>query len=250
LTAFVLIHGGGTTGRFWDRLLDHLPGPALAPDLPGRGAHPRPIAELTVDGGSASVLEDIKAWDVDDELVVIAHSSGGLFTPGVVVGLDGRVRAVVLNAASVPTEGGGGIECMKQRHREGLEIARQIARDSGQTIDTGQPKTDPEAYREAYGGPPLTDDDCAFVADPARAVTDSVDVYFQPVHWSLVDVPITYLVNDHDRPTPPELQLEMAGRLPAPPAIIHLDSGHVPAVTMPDVLASHITAIAGSPWPV
>ena len=122
----------------------------------------------------------------------------------------------MLNAASVPPEGGGGIECMKARHREGLELAMQISRESGQPIDTGQPKTDPEAYRDAYGGRPLTDDECAFVADPARSVTDSVDVYFQPVHWSLVDVPVTYLVNDHDRPTPRELQLEMAGRLPRP----------------------------------
>ena len=89
MTAFLLIHGGGTTGRFWDRLLGHLPGPALAPDLPGRGAHPRPIAELTVAGGSASVLQDVAAWgvDEDDDLVLIAHSSGGLFTPGVVAGL-------------------------------------------------------------------------------------------------------------------------------------------------------------------
>jgi pimeloyl-ACP methyl ester carboxylesterase len=245
LTAYLLIHGGGTTGRFWDKLLCELPGPALAPDLPGRGLHPRPIAELSVAGGSASVLEDVGAWDVDDDLVVVAHSSGGLFTPGVVDGLRDRVRAVVLNAASVPSEGGGGIECMKPRHREGLELAMNIARDTGRPIDTGQPKTDPETYRTAYGGRPLTDDECAFVADPVRSVPDSVDVYFQPVYWSLVDVPITYLVNEHDRPTPQELQLEMAGRLPTPPAIHHLDSGHVPAVTTPDDFASAIATAAG-----
>jgi pimeloyl-ACP methyl ester carboxylesterase len=244
LTAYVLIHGGGTTSRFWDKVVGELPGPALAPDLPGRGAHPRPIAELTVDGGSTSVLQDVAAWGVDDDLVIVAHSSGGLFTPGVVAGLHSRVRSVVLNAASVPPEGGGGIECMKERHREGLELAMQIARDSGQPIDTGPPKTDPEAYRTAYGGRPLTDDECAFVADPARAVSDSVDVYFQPVFWSLVDVPVTYLVNDHDRPTPQDLQLEMAARLPKPPTVRHLDSGHVPAVTMPAAFASEIVTAA------
>ena len=77
-------------------------------------------------------------------------------------------------------------------------------------------------------------------------MTDSVDVYFQPVHWSLVDVPVTYLVNEHDRPTPRELQLEMAARLPRSPTIRYLDSGHVPAVTMPEVFASEVVeAIAG-----
>ena len=214
MTAFLLIHGGNTTSRFWDRVVDHLPGPTLAVDLPGRGAHPLPIAECSVERGSASVLADVAAWDVDDDLVVVAHSSGGLFTPGVVAELEGRVRGVVLNAASVPPEGGGGIECMKQRHREGLQLAMQIARDTGQTIDTGQPKTDPSAYRDAYGGRPLTDDECAFVADPVRSVSDSVDVYFQPVHWSRVHAPVTYLVNDHDKPTPPEL----AARDGGPPA--------------------------------
>jgi pimeloyl-ACP methyl ester carboxylesterase len=244
MTAFLLLHGGGTTGRFWDRLLEHLPGPVLAPDFPGRGAHPKPISDLTVDGGSASVLRDVAAWGVDDELVVVAHSSGGLFTPGIVAGLHSRVRAVVLNAASVPSEGGFGIECMKPRHREGLELARRMARESGQTIDTGPPKTDPEEYRDAYGGLPLTDEECAFVADPVRAVTDSVDVYFQPVHWSLVDIPITYLVNEDDRPTPRDLQLEMAGRLPKPPTIKHLQCGHVPEVTIPAALAAEIVAAA------
>jgi len=242
MTAFLLIHGGNTTGRFWDKVLGHLPGPALAPDLPGRGLHPKPIAELSVAGGSSSVLEDVAAWDVDDDLIVVAHSSGGLFTPGVVDGLRDRVRAVVLNAASVPMEGGGGIECMKPRHREGLELAMSIARDTGRPIDTGQRKMEPEEYRTTYGGRPLTDEECDFVADPARSVPDSVDVYFQPVYWSLVDVPVTYLVNDHDRPIPAELQLEMAGRLPKPPAIHHLDSGHVPEVTMPDVIAEEIAS--------
>ena len=34
---YVLVHGGGTTARFWDRLAPHLDDAVLAIDLPGRG---------------------------------------------------------------------------------------------------------------------------------------------------------------------------------------------------------------------
>lgn len=245
MSAYLLIHGGNTTGRFWDLVVEHLPGPALAVDLPGRGAHPAPLMECSVDRGSASVLDDVAAWGVDDDLVVVAHSSGGLFVPGVVAGLPARVRAVVLNSASVPPEGGVGLECMKPRHREGVEAAMKMANETGRSIDTGRVADDPSVYRDAYGGRPLTDEECRFVADPARYVPDSFNVYFQPVHWALVDVPITYLVNDHDRPIPPVLQLEMAGRLARPPTIRHLDSGHVPNVTMPEAFAAEIADVEG-----
>ena len=54
------------------------------------------------------------------------------------------------------------------------------------------------------------------MADPVRCVEDTVHHYFQPVHWSAVTgVPITYVLNERDRPVPPETQEEMAARLPA-----------------------------------
>ena len=37
---YVLVHDGGATARFWDRLLPHLDRPVLAVDLPGRNDKP------------------------------------------------------------------------------------------------------------------------------------------------------------------------------------------------------------------
>jgi pimeloyl-ACP methyl ester carboxylesterase len=230
----VLIHGGGATARFWDRLLPQLDRPAIAVDLPGRAAKPADLATLSVADEVESVVEDIAASSIDGPVTLVAHSSGGLVVPGVVAALDGRVSAVVLSAALVPSEGGCGIDCMKERHREGLLLALAAAERDGRTITLPAPPEDPESFRNAYGGDPLDDDPLAFVVDPIRCVEDTVNHYFQPVCWSTVaGIPIVYVVNERDRPIPTETQEVMAGRLPSPLTVIRVDSGHLLPVTDP-----------------
>ena len=240
----VLIHGGGTTARFWDRLVPHLEGDVVAVDLPGRADRPADLATLSVDDEVASVVTDIEARAPEGPLTLVAHSSGGLVLPGVVSALGGRVRAVVLNAALVPAEGGCGIDCMKERHREGLVTAIAAAEREGHTITLPGPPPDPEAFRNAYGGDPLDDDTLAYVVDPVRCVEDTVHHYFQPVSWTGVSgIPITYVLNERDRPVPPGSQDEMARRLPPPATVLRVDSGHLLPVTSPGTLAGILTGI-------
>jgi len=236
---FVLIHGGGSTGRFWDRLLPFLDGEVIAVDLPGRGRHPAPLAAITVDDEVASVLDDIESADVaGDRLVVVAHSSGGLVVPGLAAALGDRVDRIVLNAALVPPEGGRGLDCLQPRHRDGLVAALVDADRDGTTITLPGPPDDPERFRTAYGGDPLDDDQLAFVVDPVRCVPDTVHHYRQPVSWSAAaGLAITYVVNERDRPVPTSLQDEMIANLPGATAVTRLDGGHIPAVTHPGALA-------------
>ena len=56
----VLIHGGGATGGFWDRLVPSLDHEPLAVDLPGRRSRPADLGTLTVDAEVASVVADIE----------------------------------------------------------------------------------------------------------------------------------------------------------------------------------------------
>ena len=234
----VLVHGGGTTARFWDRVLPLLPDGTMAVDLPGRADRPADLATVSVDDEVASVVADIRSGAGDGPVVLVAHSSGGLVVPGVASALGGRVRAIVLNAALVPAEGGRGIDCMKERHREGLVLALAAAERDGRTVTLPAPTADPESLRHAYGGEPLDDETLAYVADPVRCVEDTVHHYFQPVHWSAVTgVPTTYVLNERDRPVPPETQEEMAGRLPEPATVIRAASGHLFPVTSPAAFA-------------
>src|SRR5262245_27441253 len=139
---FVLIHGGATTSRFWDLVVPLLDGDVLAVDLPGRLDRPADLATLTVDAAAASVLRDIEAWaPAADEFVLVAHSSGGLEVPAIVAGLGPeRVRTIVLNAASVPPEGGNGFDCMQSRHRDLALQALAAADADGTSIITPVPK--------------------------------------------------------------------------------------------------------------
>lgn len=240
---YLLIHGGGSTGGFWDRLLPHLDRPALAIDLPGRNGKPADFATLTVDEEAASVVADVKVADVADPIVVVAHSSGGLVVPAVVAALRDRVSCIVLSAALIPAEGGLGIDCMKPRHREGLVASVEQARRDGTTITLPGAPADPEPFRNTYGGDPLDDETLAYVVDPVRCVADTVNHYFQPVHWSAVgDVPVTYLLNTRDRPIPSPTQEKMVTHLANAPTIVRLEGGHIPAVTDPPGFARQVAA--------
>ena len=244
--SFVLVHGGGSTARFWDRLTPLLDRPSLAVDLPGRAGNPADLATLTVSQEAASVVADIDRAGIEPPYALIVHSSGGLVVPEVIEALGDRVSHVVLNAASVPPEGGCGLDCMQERHRDGVKIALAQAEKAGISLTTAGPPADPEAFRKTYGGPPLDDATLAFVVDPVRCVSDTMHHYLQAVHWSRAgDVPVTYVLTALDRPIPRTLQVEMVARLPRPPEIVELETGHIPAVTHPELFADTVHAAVG-----
>jgi pimeloyl-ACP methyl ester carboxylesterase len=244
--AFVLIHGGASSARFWDLLVPHLDPPALAVHLPGRAGKLADPMTLTVDECVASIVRDVASADLDD-VVLVAHSSGGLFVPGVTAALAPRVQHIVLSSGCVPTEGGLGLEAMKESYARRNVAAMEAARREGRTLTTPGPPDDPEKLRHAYGVE-LDDAQLAFVAAPERNPRDSQNIYFQPVSWTAAaGVPVTYIRQLRDPVTPLDLQDEMIARLPSPAlvTVVELDTGHIPAVTHPEEMAAILNHVTG-----
>jgi pimeloyl-ACP methyl ester carboxylesterase len=113
--ALVLVHGGAHAGDCWDLTVDELHRLApdldvLAVDLPGRRGKPGDLRTLTVGECVDSVVADIDDAGLA-EIVIVAHSMGGLTVPGVVTKLgSARVREMVLATAFIPPEGGAVVD--------------------------------------------------------------------------------------------------------------------------------------------
>jgi pimeloyl-ACP methyl ester carboxylesterase len=110
MPALVLVHGGAHAGDCWDLTIDEIRRltpdlDVLAVDLPGRRGKPGNLRTLTVGECVDSVVADIEDAGFDD-IVIVAHSMGGLTVPGVVTKLGAqRVREMILASAFVPPEG-------------------------------------------------------------------------------------------------------------------------------------------------
>ena len=107
--AFVLIHGGSMTARYWDLVLPLLESPALAVDLPGRGSRPADVNDIRIADWVDAVVEDI---------VLVGHSLAGMTMPAVATRLSHRMRHLVSSSATVPAHGERAVEVLRPDIKE------------------------------------------------------------------------------------------------------------------------------------
>ncbi len=110
LPGLVLVHGGAHAGDCWDLTVDeiHRLEPdlrVLAVDLPGRRGKAGDLRTVTISDWVDSIVSDIEEAGFDD-VVIVAHSLGGVSVPGVSAKLgSSRVREMVFASAFIPPEG-------------------------------------------------------------------------------------------------------------------------------------------------
>ena len=231
MTPIVLVHGGGGDSRCWELVVDRLPGPVLAVDLPGRGAHPMPLRAVTLAACAASVRDDVDRAGFD-EIVLAGHSLAGCVMPGVVGLLGTRVRHAVFVAATVPDDGKSAYEMLDPAIQELIRAAGDA-----------EPQPMSAAIAKMVLGDDLTPEQfdwCVerLVAEAPRLTTEPVDL--SPLRSTM---PRTWVRTLHDLIVPPARQMHYVENV-GDCAVVDVDAGHMCMVSRPDELAGILQEIA------
>ena len=256
--AFVLVHGGAHGAWCWERLVPHLPGPALAVDLPPKAIRgvraeeataPPELSEVGVDDFAASVIADADAAGLD-RFVLVGHSMGGLTIPEVARRVPERVEHLVFVSCLVPPDGGSIVEALPEEFRDLVRqsVADAIAGVSG--VVMGQ--LDDDTTRHMFCND-MDDEQTAFVLahtglEAPRAFADPVTRVGVPP-----ELPKTYVRLARDQALAPGDQERQIASLRESPGgelrIVDLDTGHDVMISEPETLAAVLGEIASSGAP-
>jgi 2-succinyl-6-hydroxy-2,4-cyclohexadiene-1-carboxylate synthase len=228
----VLLHGLAGSGDDFAQWLDRLAGAgwhAIAPDLRGHGASPKPDDESAY--SLRSLARDVV--ELVDELglesvTVLGHEVGGLVAQELAVTVPHRLHGLVLQATCP-----GPLPIERHLALAGAELVRgassmsplvQVYRDLH-----GGPLSTPVAQQEAVLGRML---ECAPAAY-ASLLTQLLDAPDRSLLLSEVRVPTLVLVGAHDAAYL-ESSVDVAGVMPRADLAIMPSAGHLPHVTSPD----------------
>ncbi|MEL7209848.1 MAG: alpha/beta fold hydrolase [Actinomycetota bacterium] len=178
MSQVVLIHGGSFTSRYFDRLGPLLDRPHLAVDLPGRGARPADVNNLTIADWIDAVVEDVERAGFD-RVVLHGHSLAGVTMPGVAARLPDLVHHLVFSSCTVPGEGQRACDLLRPDIADVVRSVRGVV-ESGQ-LRLGAEIPDVVDAREMVGADapePMLE----FVRDPARRHhPEAISVLFEPI---------------------------------------------------------------------
>ncbi|GAB2928881.1 alpha/beta hydrolase [Rhodococcus aerolatus] len=228
---YVLVHGAGMGASCWDRLLPFLDAPAVAVDLPGRGSRAdRSLHTLTLDDCAQAILDDVAAAGGDDEIVLVAHSFGGVSAPRVMAPLASRLRHVAFLSAVVPPDGTRVLDQIDPDVREAVRASL-----GGGLYSMGREGAEAMLCHD------LDDEQSAWTLD--QMVDDSAALLTEPVDLSglQTDVPRTYIRLTEDVCYPPELQERSSAVVGGD--VRHLHTGHMAMVAAPQELAELLAGL-------
>ncbi|MFE4970434.1 alpha/beta fold hydrolase [Streptomyces sp. NPDC056660] len=233
MSSFVLVHGGSHAAWCWEDMVGHLNRPALAVDLPGRGADPRQLRRLTAGDFVDAVTGEIERADLRD-VVLVGHSLAGVVVPAVCARIPERIAALVLMAAAVAPPGGRIVDLLPApvrilsliQHRFGVRspaLPRALARRAFCN------DMSPEQARRTLD----------------RLVPEAVQLVVEPVPRPALPprLPVIYIRFTRDRIITPDRASVMIENLGGA-EVVDLDAGHDGMISRPELVAAALNAVS------
>ncbi|TNF04559.1 MAG: alpha/beta fold hydrolase [Sphingomonadales bacterium] len=236
MTTFLLVHGGLHGGWCWEEVVPLLEAEghsALAPDLPGMGSDPTPLAEVDL-----KLCADKIASIIADEagpVLLVGHSMGGITISEVAERVpEGLLGLVYVSARLIPN----GQSMADARSSEIASRPGLIVSDDGLST-TYEPA---EAAAIFYNGTPP--DKIARIMPrltPQPILPTTERLRLTPERFGRV--PRAYIECLRDNSNPLSHQRAMQDALPCD-LTITMDNDHSPFYSAPEALAANLMNIA------
>lgn len=228
MTTFALVHGGFHGAWCWDPLrlaLDDLGFDSVAVDLP--------ITDPAAGNLAYAKVVEAALGGVDDDIVAVGHSQGGLTLP--LLGGLPAVRQLIFLHAGLPTPGRSVVEYLVE-HPEFLRLPPDLPRDGADRLVMRE-----DVAREV------------FYHDCSQDVIDWALGQLRPqalTPW-LEPCPIecwppiacNYVVAGQDRAIDPQACRQLAASRPGF-SVTEVDAGHFSFLSQPGRLALHLASLA------
>lgn len=232
MPALVLVHGGAHAGDCWDLTVDEIHSletdlRILAVDLPGHGSKPGDLRTVTINDWVESIVADIEGAGFDD-VVIVAHSLGGVSVPAVAAKLGAsRVREMVFASAFIPPDGTAVVDTLTGVvawfARRGARNGKvgELPRAFGRFLFLNGVPREPRTF--------MLDRLCA---DSPRVATETVSRRDMPE-----EIPRTWILTLRDRALSVKSQRRSIAALGGVQTVIPMDTCHDMMVSEPKLLA-------------
>jgi pimeloyl-ACP methyl ester carboxylesterase len=241
LARFLLVHGAMGGAWCWDRVRPGLIAAgheARAIDLPGAGADPTPVAEVTLDRYADAICD---ALADDPPALLTGHSMGGMAITQAAARCPERIAGLIYVAAFLPQPGQSLLDLTRLPEGHGDSVQANIVIEGDPPVATMPPEAAPEALyhcctpeQVAWVLPQRGPQPVAPFAQPLSAPRDAA---------AFAALPRAYVSTLQDRAIRPPLQRLMSTAGGCDP-VVEIDTDHAPWLSRSDELVDALDRIA------
>jgi pimeloyl-ACP methyl ester carboxylesterase len=239
MASFVLVHGAWHGAWCWEKvtpLLEAAGHRVDAVDLPGHGANPAGVAEMTLEANCRLVADRVEA--AGEPVVLVGHSMGGMSVTGAAELVPERIAVLVYVTAFLPNDGQS-LPQLAEGDPDELVLPNLVVDEAAGLCTVAE-----SALRDAFYGE-CSAEDAAWAS--ARLVPESLAATAAAVHVTeerAGSVRRLYVECTRDRAISIAKQRQMWAARPCE-QVLTMGTDHSPFLSAPQELAGHLLAIAG-----